>query len=186
MTPLLALNLRQLILSHLPASGLMLEWGCGGSTAWFLTNMRDEQRLVTIEHDADWLGQCKNLCGEHQRWTRRLTPGSLPIGKNATQWEECSAGLADYVCATEAATADVILIDGIARGACLAWAAMNAKSGACVYLHDVANAKDVDGKPVDRLPWYAWAMNSPRILEPQIVPAATGEYPPSLWCATIK
>jgi len=183
LTPLLALNHRELILSHLPADGLMLEWGCGGSTRWFLDRLIGGQKLVTVEHDERWLRQCGIA---HRDWIPRLQLPTAHIGQNATQWEESPVGLAGYICAPEASQADVILIDGIARSACLAWAAMNAKSGTRVFLHDVANSKDLEGKPVDRMRWYVWAMNSPRLRDSQIVPAAPGEYPPSMWCATVK
>jgi hypothetical protein len=178
-TPLLALNLRQLILGALPSGGTMLEWGCGGSTGWFIAHLTDGQKLISVEHDDAWLGQCEatNHCRPgRERWQPLLRPSRLPVGKNATHWEECPAGLEQYILpatADQLAGVDIFLVDGVARGACLATVALHGRSGAAVFCHDLHRN------------WYDWILSAPRFVDRQIIQADPNEYPPPLWSARL-
>lgn len=170
MKSLLADNHRDLILSQLPAPGLMLEWGSGGTTEWLLERLKPDQRLLTVEHAAGWASEVRSICSTYPNWVLEVCEGALEVGANATHWEECPAGLADYICRPEVAEADVILIDGVARGACLAWACANAKTDAVIYLHDM---QDV------RAGWYDWSLRLPRINHWRVV-KHDGTYPAML------
>jgi hypothetical protein len=195
MKPLLALNHRQLVLDSLPAGGTMLEWGCGGSTSWFLAQMEGgghsclpaeegghsclPQKLISVEHDEGWLGQCEahnHSRPGRERWTPLLKRSTLPVGRNATHWEECPAGLERYICPlspAELASIDVFLVDGVARAACLATVALYGSSGAAVYCHDLHRN------------WYDWILSAPRFVDRQLIDADAGEYPPPLWSAKL-
>jgi len=175
MKMLLAENHRKLILASLPTSGTMLEWGCGGSTKWFLDHLTEGQRLITIEHDSAWAEECRSYCGQRENWALQIKPSTLAVGKNASHWEECSAGLAEYIAPiSHWSDIDVFLIDGVARGACLAMVHAHGKPGAGVFLHDL-----------NRPGWYEWAMGLPRFTDRHLIEADNGEYPPPLWQARI-
>jgi hypothetical protein len=163
----MSLNQRETILSALPEPGLMLEWGGGGSTGWFLDNMKAHQRLVTVEHHAGWAGTLRQEYWQHPHWELRHIPPTLEVGQNATQWEECPAGLADYVYPAEVKAADVVLVDGVARSACLAAAIATGKPGRIIYVHDVQR------------PWYDWPLNvfADRIQHRRVIEPTPGDYP---------
>lgn len=175
MRSLMADNHKSLLLAAMPADGTLIEWGSGGTTRWLLENMQPTQRLVSVEHHPDWAEEVYRACSQWPNWTLHRMPSVLPVGENATHWEECPAGLSHYICGDAVREADVILIDGVARGACLAWACAVAKPGATVFFHDVA------GTAVDRVPWYAWAMWLPRVQNGRrFIHPSDGSYPPSL------
>lgn len=167
---------RRLILSTLSVPGDMLEWGGGGTTRWFLDHLTARQRLTTVEHDGFWMAELRLACGGAANWCPRLIPGKH-VGDNAQPGEESPSGLADYINPEPLAMYDVFLIDGVARGACLANVAAHGKRGAVVFLHD--------GPPQRR--WYDWAIAAfaDRFVEPQIVPPQNGEYPAHLWMARL-
>lgn len=84
---------------------------------------------------------------------RNLSAPSTPreSEKNETPWEQCPAGLQSYTQPKDVdlGSIDVFLIDGIARGACLATLAarLPRKKPAVIFLHDT------------KRDWYVWAMN---------------------------
>jgi len=175
MKALMAINQQAEILNHLPAGGAMLEWGSGGTTKQLLLGMQTSQRLVSVEHHAEWAAkveaECRN-CPNHEILVKESTGGV--VGKNATQWEECPVGLAGYIYPCDLSEFDVFLVDGVARGSCLMSVFTYGKSGAWVFLHD-ANR-----------PWYEWALQHPRILEKKVIEASVGDYPPLLWMAKLQ
>src|SRR5688500_14695131 len=98
MRSLMADNQRPLLLASLPEAGLLLEYGSGGTTRWLLENMRPTQRLLSIEHSPEWAEEVYRRCSDWKNWTLQRATSVLPVGENATHWEECPAGLADYIC----------------------------------------------------------------------------------------
>jgi hypothetical protein len=170
---LMAENQRRAILEALPPFGSMLEWGGGGSSAWFLSRMTLGQRfvtpgqtLVTVEHDQAWAQQIRNECGGYLNWELRCIPSSLEVGRNATHFEECPAGLRRYIGQADIDWFDVILVDGVARGACLALALSSAKPGASIFVHDW-----------NREEWYEWALCIRRPVQTLGVIEAEEDYP---------
>src|SRR5687767_340945 len=91
-------NQRRALLDALPPAGAMLEWGAGGTTRWLLERMTEGQRLTTVEHDRDWAQKVASNCGTFPNWTILHKPATQVVGNNAQHWEECPAGLTDYVC----------------------------------------------------------------------------------------
>lgn len=168
---LMSLNQRETILSALPAPGFMLEWGGGGSTGWFLEHMAaGSQLLLTVEHHAGWAGAMRAEYQHHASWRLRHLPSTLEVGQNATHWEECPAGLAEYINPVALADADVVLVDGVARSACLAAAIATGKPGRVVYLHDVQRD------------WYEWPLRAfaDRIRHRRGIDPTPGDYPAKL------
>lgn len=172
---LLAENQRYAILASVPPNGRMLEWGTGGSTLWFLDHLDPAQQLIGVEHDAGWYMQVTARAGDRANYSPRLHEAHFGAGENATPWEECPAGLADYIHPTPLSDIDVFLIDGVARGACLANVMLNGKSGARVFLHDA-----------NRAGWYDWAQRLGRATDVQVIKAADGDYPPDLWTCRLR
>jgi hypothetical protein len=167
----MALNQRETILASLPDHGFMLEWGGGGSTGWFLDHMGGGQSLLTVEHHAGWAGTMWDAYRHHAHWQLKRAPGTLEVGQNATHWEECPAGLTDYICPPALADADVVLVDGVARSACLAAAVATGKPGRVIYVHDV-----------QRKDWYEWPLRvyADRIVHRRVIEPAPGDYPAKL------
>lgn len=204
MNCLIAENQRHAILAALPPAGRMLEWGCGGSTLWFLQRLKPEQQLITVEHDAAWLHPViERVSGGALNVPSNWMPLHLPpmgsdgsvdiadaagaagagrvggiggVGANATPLEECPAHLTRYIDPTWLGDIDVFLIDGVARGACLANIFMHGRAGARVFLHDAARS------------WYDWALRlgKERIAEARVTAAGEGDYPPAMWECVLK
>jgi hypothetical protein len=134
---------RQIVLGHLPQGGRMLEWGSGTSTTWFTERLPEGARLLSIEHDAGWH---RRVCESLSRGARAqvlLRPATGPLGPNASIAEERPDLLESYVQAADRlGPFDVILIDGVARGACLERAASLLAPEGVVFLHDAQR------------PWY--------------------------------
>lgn len=179
---LMADNQRRAILAAIPPGGSMLEWGGGGTTRWLLENMAADQSLITVEHDREWSQRVASNCGTFGNWTLLLREPTQEVGRNATPFEECPAGLHWYIDPDPVGLQhlDVFLIDGVARGACLANVLLNARAGARVFLHDHSSDKRAD--------WYAWALRAGRrrIGESEVIEPDEGEYPSPLWACVLR
>jgi SAM-dependent methyltransferase len=132
---------RKKVLSFLPPGGRMLEWGSGGSTVWFAKHLPANARLTTIEHDPAWHATVsERLRAEgldaHDAVRLRLVPATGPVGRNATEEEEDASALSAYIAAVADQRFDVILVDGVARAACMAAARELLNPGGVLLLHD--------------------------------------------------
>ena len=156
---LMAKNQRDYILSHVGKH--LLEWGCGGTTLYFLQNLKG-RKLTSIEHHPEWYAKVKALC-DYDNHDFRLIQGNH-IGVNATPFEENPSGLHDYI-SFKAENVDTILVDGVARSSCLTMAYVKYPK-ATVFLHD-AN-RDWYNFAVDLFPYK-------KIIEPE-----KDGYPPLL------
>ncbi len=163
---------RDAILDALPPGGRMLEWGSGGSTSYFADNLPPGATLLSIEHDPAWHHQVAGVIGESDRLTLRLVPAEGPLGRNATDEEEDPRPLRKYIHAADAdGPFDVILVDGYARGSCLARARELLKPGGVVFLHDAQR------------PWYDQAKLSCGLAQWGCI-GSCPDYPTAhLWCA---
>tara|TARA_Y100000310_G_scaffold105378_1_gene103822 strand:- start:5646 stop:6230 length:585 start_codon:yes stop_codon:yes gene_type:complete len=152
---------RQAILNAVPENGILAEWGLGGTTIWFLENMKGDQFLYSIEHNKEWATQIAGQIGEKKLNNKHSLHLREPefayqlsdtetLNTYATPLEECPAGLMNYIIPIDvfASSPDVFLIDGVARGACLAMVRMFAKPGSIVFLHDWNGREN----------WYGWAV----------------------------
>jgi hypothetical protein len=136
----------EIILGALPENGTLLEIGSGWSTVWFAERLTENQRLVSVEHDKGWWERILPMIVKNKRVDLLLHPPLFPLGPRGTPIRENPAGLSDYIHAFPYQDADVVLIDGVARGPCFVAALFSAESGTNVFVHDA-----------ERQDWYAWA-----------------------------
>lgn len=138
----------------LPDNGILVEWGCGGSTVYFLDHLKDEQYLVSIEHNKQWYDKISEKIKDHPNIDRHIflyIPSEVPNPHYARPEEDMGCGLAEYICPDLSIieTADVFLVDGIGRGPTAAFLSKKAKQDAHVIIHDYQG----------RETWYGWASN---------------------------
>ena len=139
----------------MPLSGTMVEWGSGGSTLKWLETMTDNQKLISIEHNPDWFRKVHTaVCKEYDIWPEGFTylerPEQYIQHGYGSLIEEHPMGCAGYINPKghDVWNADVYLIDGIARAACLLTVlAKHRKLNPVIYIHDY----------VGREEWYDWA-----------------------------
>jgi len=138
----------------LPDDGTLIEWGCGGSTVYFLDNLKENQYLVSIEHNKQWYDKISNLIENHPNIDRHVflyIPSEIPNNHYARPEEDMGCGLTEYICPDIdiIQSADVFLVDGIGRGPTAAFLSKKARQDAHVIIHDY------QGREL----WYDWASN---------------------------
>lgn len=111
----------------------VIEWGSGYSTKYWLDNTK-LAKLYAIEHNLEWKGITKFICGPDPR----LDIVYFDTGNAEIKLDEALEWLGDYASLRNVPVdqADVIIVDGFARNACVATAALRAKKGAILFLHD--------------------------------------------------
>ncbi|MEO1585436.1 MAG: class I SAM-dependent methyltransferase [Planctomycetota bacterium] len=127
---------RECIERRLFAGCRVLEWGSGGSTVWLADRLPAGAHLTSVEHHAEWFAKVGERLGERPNVTRVLAEPTGELGRNATIDEEDATHLAGYVGAADGQTFDVILVDGVARVACMERARELLNPGGVVFLHD--------------------------------------------------
>jgi hypothetical protein len=127
---------REAILKHVRPGTRMLEWGSGGSTLWFADRLPEGATLVSVDHDRQWHERLAAALGTRPGVELRLAEPARPLGRNATIDEEDAAPLAAYLAAADGSAYDLILVDGVARNACLEKARELLAPGGVVFLHD--------------------------------------------------
>ena len=147
-------------LSKLKPDSKFVEWGSGGSTTLFLDYFADK-KLVSIEHNETWYDKVTEaIADEPNRDSLQylfIPPNqSLDFYGYGVPKEENPTFNDEYINPETAFPdvkifdADVFLVDGISRGACLATVFAMAKNrDATVFIHDYAGRED----------WYRWATN---------------------------
>jgi len=172
MKPDIAMAHLERILADIPDEGTILEWGSGGSTVFFAENKPEAARLVTIENDRTWWDKVMAEVYDQPAtylWLHEPEHGLRSIGGYGTHLRENPTGQASYICNLNIREvireADVIFVDGTARGACLATAAKLKKPECTVYLHDAERG------------WYDWAI--PLFSFTELLPPESG-HPGSL------
>ena len=147
----------QATVDALPEAAVIVEFGSGGSTRFFADNLQAARRLVSIEHNAEWYETVSIALDQHpnrERITLIYAGPELPLSRYifAMPEEEMPAGLARYIHPeTPVSWSDVtcVLVDGVARGACLAALRTKLRPGTTVLLHDYTG----------REYWYDWAVS---------------------------
>lgn len=142
------------IFGLLPEDGTLVEWGCGGSTVYFLDHLKENQYLVSIEHNADWYNKVSELIKDHPNIDRHVflyIPSEVPNPYYGRAEEDMGCGLTEYICPDIDLinSADVFLVDGIGRGPTAAFLSRRTKESAHVIIHDYKG----------RETWYDWAAN---------------------------
>lgn len=155
-----------------PDDAIFVEYGCGGSTLFFGTELRANQQLYSVEHNKEWFDKVKHEL-EHYGLTkvhlflrlpyggktliRPTAEGSIAIPEEklrpySSEYEELPLGLENYIHAVNTGIqwprVHAVFVDGIARGAVLVTVRLKITSAAKVLLHDAK----------DRQLWYRWAV----------------------------
>ncbi|MGP1271860.1 MAG: class I SAM-dependent methyltransferase [Phycisphaerales bacterium] len=138
---------RRIILEHLPTGGRLLEFGSGTTTAWLAEHLPEGAGMLSVEHDPAWADRVRGLLPAGARAELVVREPTAPLGPNASHGEERPDLLKGYIHAADAEAArhgpfDVILVDGVARDACLEHARSLLAPGGTVFLHDAQR------------PWY--------------------------------
>ncbi|MBX3385409.1 MAG: class I SAM-dependent methyltransferase [Phycisphaeraceae bacterium] len=141
---LMGLKHRRRILSALAGGGRMLEWGMGGSTAFFAEHLPPGASLTSVEHHKGWFDHVHAALADRPnvRLFLREPANGREILANATAEEDDPTHLHDYIHAVDGERFDVILVDGYARGECLLHARSLLNPGGVIFLHDAQR------------PWY--------------------------------
>lgn len=109
------------IADAIPDNGVIMEWGSGGSTIYWINESRAAE-VLSIEHDRDWYGRV------HRAKKNPDVRFEFACTNDVVEYTRGSWLPVD--------TADVILIDGIERKLSTAYAATVAKEGCRLFLHD--------------------------------------------------
>jgi hypothetical protein len=155
----------------------VLEFGSGGSTVLMAQHLKPSQHLYSVEHAQEWYGKVHaELNGQENVHLQLREPtldmtlevsaedagvvGALTVPLSISRYtvEECSAGLNTYLnlhYGNQWEETELVLVDGMARGACLALLRHVLPSGCTVLLHDYARCED----EASRKEWYGWAVN---------------------------
>lgn len=158
---------RRAILDRCFEGARVLEWGMGGSTVWLAEHLPRGARLVSVEHDPRWHDEVSRAVGERGHCELLLREQEGPARRNATPEEEDPAGLERYIGAVDGRTFDVIVVDGVARRACLERARGLLAPGGIVFLHDAQR------------PWYDGAKRL--LIEREVIGTCPDYPPPWLW-----
>lgn len=147
-------------LSEMKPGTKFVEWGSGGSTTLFLDYFPDK-KLISIEHNEGWYDKVNEALNDEpnrENFHYLFIPPKQPLdfyGYGVPK-EENPTFNDEYINPETAFEdvaiwdADVYLVDGISRGACLATVFAKAKNrNATVFIHDYAGRED----------WYRWAVN---------------------------
>ena len=133
----------------------MVEWGTGASTIKWLQDMRDDQRLIAIEHNRQWSDLVRAALASSEQLACRARyylcePNGYWKHGYGNVAEENPVGLDRYFAPdSEVFDADIFLVDGVARGVCLSMIRSFArKRDPVIFLHDWHS----------RQPWYSWAV----------------------------
>jgi predicted O-methyltransferase YrrM len=130
-----------------------LEWGCGGTTVALLSLLPTLQTLVSVEHNVDWHTHVLQTIEDPRlqlllcrpRVTEPQPDATMPAKKRAAvlkrfadQCEKHPSLLGDYVTRPGElfSSYDLILVDGLARRACLQRGYELLAPGGVMLLHD--------------------------------------------------
>jgi len=139
----------------MPTDGLMVEWGCGGSTCKWIETLTGSQRLITIEHTESWSSRVQRaIKREFGDVSSKFEMLHIPVlydfdHKYSTVVEEHPTGTDNYINPSDKIwDADIFFIDGIARATCaLMVLQKHTKKNPSIFIHDY----------VGREQWYSWS-----------------------------
>ena len=144
-------------IGEMSSDGLMVEWGSGGSSVKWLETMKDNQQLVSIEHNPDWHMKVSEYINTrpdiNQRFTYMFKPELYGYQHGYAQVnEEHPHGLDDYLWPkhprVDISNAEVYFVDGIGRAAtALIVKMLSQKENPVIYIHDYYGREQ----------WYTWS-----------------------------
>ena len=113
----------------------VFEWGSGASTIWLCDH---GAKVISIEHDADWVGKVASRCPTADI---RAIPGSA---ENDEYIKDQADRSGDYIGAIDEfadGSFDVVIVDGLYRPECLRRGASKVKPGGLLILDDTDRQK---------------------------------------------
>jgi hypothetical protein len=139
----------------MPENGKMVEWGSGGSTLKWLENLPETCSFISIEHNRQWYDKVTKAIQidrpKDTRYKYLHVPEEYIEHGYGSLIEEHPTGLQNYINPLDVHLwdADLFLIDGIGRAACLMAVLLNKTSrNPVIFIHDY----------VGREEWYSWAV----------------------------
>lgn len=112
----------------------VFEWGSGASTLWLA---RRAAHVTSVEHDVEWAERlAPHLPGTATLRVVPPVPASGPIAAPSQRPGYAGVDFADYVAAIDldGALYDLVIIDGRARGSCLAAALPHVAPGGLIVV----------------------------------------------------
>jgi len=113
----------------------VFEWGSGASTIWLCDH---GAKVISIEHDADWVEKVASRCPTADI---RAIPGSA---ENDEYIEDQADRSGDYIGAIDEfadGSFDIVIVDGLYRPECLRRGASKVKPGGLLILDDTDRQK---------------------------------------------
>jgi hypothetical protein len=136
-------------------TGQITEWGSGGSTIQWLFDLREGQKLITIEHNKTWyesviMGvEFKHGAEERSRFDFLYIPEEHGINHGyGNIIEEHPSGTREYLNPrADVFDSEIFFVDGIARAACISTILhRHTKEDPVIFIHDFRGREN----------WYDW------------------------------
>lgn len=130
------------VIDKLPDNGKIVEWGSGGSTLWYIDQLKPTQYLYSIEHNQKWYNIVNDALKQKSQSNYTYVKFDSDIAEEfygfARPNEEFPCGLDHYVDPKlDVWDADIFFVDGIARAAVLAAIRIRStKEDPLVFIHD--------------------------------------------------
>lgn len=136
-------------------TAIIIEYGSGGSTVALGKALRSQQQLFSIEHTQEWYRSISTEISKLH--IPNVSVLHCPVGGSAgaaysygLQAEEFPIGCEQYLHPSiNWNRVEMVFIDGVARGACLAITRIRCRPGTYAAIHDY----------VGREKWYNWAID---------------------------
>jgi len=171
------------ILATLSPTAHIVEFGSGGSTVWLANHLQFGQHLFSIEHDPVWYQKVRTELDQYPQHLRQLfvhlvlredtlkmeilkvtldgpTNGLLMtayVDVSRYTPEESSAGRNGYLnleYGNDWNRTELVVVDGVARGCCLALLRTVLPPGCLVLLHDYEACES----EASRVEWYQFGV----------------------------
>ena len=143
-------------IQKMPSDGLMVEWGCGGSTCKWIESLGENQKLISVDHNESWYNRVTRAVKAHfgdvsDKFSFYHIPEQFGFEHGYGHFiEEHPFGTDNYLLPPDSRwfDADIFFIDGIARAACaLVTLLKHTKKNPVIFIHDYVGRED----------WYSWA-----------------------------
>jgi len=142
-------------IKNMPADGLMVEWGSGGSTCGWIETLTGDQKLISVEHTEAWYNRVTRAIKAHfgdvdEKFKFYHIPEQFIEHGYGSLIEEHPCGTNKYLLPSDDRwwDADIFFIDGIARATCaIVTLLKHTKKDPIIFIHDYVGRED----------WYSWA-----------------------------
>jgi len=142
------------LITQMPPDGLFVEWGSGGSTIKWAETLREQQKLITIEHNRLWWRKVTQYISERPDLADKINYLFRGVKHGFDHGyghvlEEHPHGLDDYMFPVpEIFNGNVFFVDGIGRATIALLLKYMAKDpDSIIMIHDYYGREH----------WYSWA-----------------------------